>query len=132
MKALFHGHSYTGNPLCIAASLASLDLFEQEKTLIAIEKITTLQKDFIKEISSHPKVANARSIGTIAAFEFVADESGNNYFSSVRDKLYEFFISQKIILRPLGNTVYIMPPYCITEEQLKKIYKCIIDAFQKI
>ena len=123
-KTLFHGHSYTANPLACAAANASLDLLLDDKCLKDINRIAEMQAEFADTLKMSANTENVRNLGTILAFE-VATKAGNSYFSSIRDNLYEFFISEGILLRPLGNTLYIMPPYCITNEELKRVHRAI-------
>lgn len=126
-KMLFHGHSYTGNPLGCAAGLASLDVFEQEDTLSKIHTISQSHEAFAKRIKSNPAFRDIRQQGTILAMEFeVGEESG--YLSILRDQLYSFFIERHIMLRPLGNVLYILPPYCISEADLQLIYN-VVEEF---
>lgn len=129
MKTFFHGHSYTGNPLACAAAVASLKLLQTSKT--TIEYLVQLQTTFKNRLQSHPKVEHLRQQGTIVAFEV---KSGNtsNYFNDIRDVLYENFIKRGVLLRPLGNTVYILPPYVITEMQLQKVYEVIEEVLELI
>ena len=119
-----HGHSYTGNPLACAAANASLDLFEKEDVFHAIEHISELQAGFISEIQQHSKVRAARNYGTIAAVELEA-EGKSSYFNEEGKKAYQWLLKKGIILRPLGNVLVIIPPYCIEEEDLRFIYASI-------
>lgn len=118
----FHGHSYTANPLGCAAALASLDVFENENTLEKINFINQKHLHFGGQLKNHPVVRNCRVRGTILAFEA---GDGKSYLAGNRDKLYHSFLDQGILLRPLGNTIYIMPPYCITGEELQAVYNAI-------
>lgn len=131
MKALYHGHSFTANPLACAVANASLDLLEKESCITQIQQITALHRRFLLELQQHPGIKNTRQTGTIIAFDI---ETGNqtNYFNSFRDSIYNYFISKGILLRPLGNTVYIMPPYCIKEEELNKIYAAIFEFINSL
>jgi adenosylmethionine---8-amino-7-oxononanoate aminotransferase len=129
MHTFFHGHSYTANPLGCAAALASLDLFKNENTFEKINSIHQSHLCFASQIKNHPLVRNCRVLGTVIAFE-IGD--GNSYLADIRDKLYHSFLQQGILLRPLGNTVYIMPPYCITDEELQSVYNAIILTLNKI
>lgn len=124
-----HGHSYTGNPLASAAANASLDLFESENTFDKIERICQLQKTFISTIQQHKKIRNARCFGTIAAIELQTDGE-SNYFNSKGKEVYQFLLKKGIILRPLGNVLTIIPPYCIAEEDLNTIYEGIIEYLE--
>ncbi|TWI98121.1 adenosylmethionine-8-amino-7-oxononanoate aminotransferase [Mucilaginibacter frigoritolerans] len=131
LKTLFHGHSFTANPVACSAALASLDLFTDEQTAISIKRIEASHVQFAAKIKSHPKIKAIRQTGTIIAMEW---ETGNNtsYFSSLRDTLYNYFIDAGIILRPLGNIIYILPPYCITDAELAYIYSKIEQALNEI
>jgi adenosylmethionine-8-amino-7-oxononanoate aminotransferase len=120
-KTFFHGHSFTANPLACAASCASLTLFEQPKTWQQIDMIVNSHKVFSKKIKANEILKDVRQTGTILALEFKTDQS-TSYFNELRDKLYNFFLSKNILLRPLGNVLYILPPYCIKEEELLIIY----------
>lgn len=122
-KTFFHGHSYTANPIACAAALASLDLLQKEECLNNIDYIAESNTSFTKEISGHAKTRNARSLGTILAFEF--DSGKNEYLSTIKDKIIQLSLQEGVFLRPLGNTVYIMPPYCISPVQLEKVYATI-------
>ncbi|HEX7906392.1 MAG TPA: aminotransferase class III-fold pyridoxal phosphate-dependent enzyme, partial [Chitinophagaceae bacterium] len=122
-KTFFHGHSYTANPIACAAALASLDLLQKEECLNNIEYIAESNARFVKEISAHATIRNARSLGTILAFEF--DSGKNDYLSTIKDKIIQLSLQEGVFLRPLGNTVYIMPPYCISPVQLEKVYATI-------
>ncbi|HRN94275.1 MAG: adenosylmethionine--8-amino-7-oxononanoate transaminase [Chitinophagales bacterium] len=122
-KMLFHGHSYTGNPLACAAAVASLNIWEKENTLEKIKQIELLNKNFVEKISKHPKVKNARFKGTIMALEINSDKG--DYLSPIKEKVVPFYIENGVLLRPLGNTVYTLPPYCISEKDLNYIFEII-------
>jgi adenosylmethionine-8-amino-7-oxononanoate aminotransferase len=121
-----HGHSYTGNALACAAANASLDLFEKEDTNLNINRIVKQQSEFINSIKNHPKIRNARNFGTIAAIE-LDTEGESNYFNSKGNDAYKWFMDKGIIIRPLGNVLIMIPPYCIEEEDLNYIYKMIAE-----
>lgn len=127
-KMLFHGHSYTGNPLACAAALASLELWSMEHTLEKIAVIANLHLQFAARLQHNTRLSDVRTLGTILAFE-VKTETQSGYTNPVRDQLYQHFIDQGILLRPLGNTLYILPPYCITEADLQLVYKAIEHYF---
>jgi len=131
LKTLFHGHSYTANPVACSAALASMDLFMDDSTQKNIRRIEESHRQFAQKIKNHPKVRTIRQTGTIVALEW---ETGTNtsYFSSLRDRLYKYFLDAGIILRPLGNVLYILPPYCITDEQLSYIYGKIETALEEL
>jgi adenosylmethionine-8-amino-7-oxononanoate aminotransferase len=124
-KTFFHGHSYTANPLACAASLASLQLLCKEETTQQIKNIGQRHKHFSEINKGHQKWRDVRVTGTILAMNFlVTDQS---YFSGIRDKMYNYFIQHGILLRPLGNILYVMPPYCISDDELNYIYQHILE-----
>lgn len=123
-KTFFHGHSFTGHPLACAAACASMDLMEKSETWQQIEMIVDEHQKFAKKITTHPRFKNVRQQGTILAMEFNTDNS-TSYFNNFRDTLYNYFLDKNILLRPLGNVLYILPPYCITKENLNRIYNAI-------
>jgi adenosylmethionine---8-amino-7-oxononanoate aminotransferase len=122
-KTFFHGHSYTANPLACAAALASLELLQQEDCKENLQYINKSNHDFVQQLKQDPKILNARSLGTILAFEFHSDS--HEYLSKIKEDTIELSLKQGVFLRPLGNTVYIMPPYCITPVQLQKVYMAL-------
>ncbi|MBP8249897.1 MAG: adenosylmethionine--8-amino-7-oxononanoate transaminase, partial [Chitinophagales bacterium] len=130
MKALYHGHSYTANPLACTAANASLDIIEQAGFMDNVISITSIQSDFAERLKTFvtattKEVTNIRQHGTILAFDVVTPHQ-TGYFNELRDEMYRFFIGNGVLLRPLGNTVYIMPPYCINVEQMVKIHAVIL------
>ncbi len=130
-KTLFHGHSFTANPVACAAALASLDLFLQPETMENIDRICNRHQLFADKNNIHPKLKAVRQTGTILAMEWNV-EAGTSYFSNLRDQLYQFFLNKQIILRPLGNIIYFLTPYCITDAQLDQLYVAVEDALEKI
>jgi adenosylmethionine-8-amino-7-oxononanoate aminotransferase len=131
LKTLYHGHSFTANPVACAASLASLDILLKPETLENIKRIESKHREFAEKIKDHPKLKEIRQTGTILVMEW---ETGNDtsYLSGLRDKLYLYFLEQGIILRPLGNVLYILPPYVISNEDLEYIYRTILQALKDI
>ncbi len=126
-KSFFHGHSYTANPLSCAAAIASLELLLRRSTQQAIARIEMQHINFIQSVHEHPKIANIHSLGTILALEWKVNGTAG-YFNRIRTELYRFFLGEGILLRPLGNILYIMPPYCILSEDLDFIYDRIREA----
>jgi adenosylmethionine-8-amino-7-oxononanoate aminotransferase len=129
-KTFFHGHSYTANPVACSAGLASMDLLLQEDTQQNISRISSRHAAFATGIASLPHIKQVRQQGTILAIEFETD--GTSYFSNLRDTLYNYGLEQGVILRPLGNIIYLIPPYCITNEQLDQVYQTIQGMQQLI
>lgn len=130
LKTFFHGHSFTANPIACAAAIASIELLENPETIQNIQRIAQRQQDFVNRIGTHPAVRAARHLGTIAALEIAAFED-TSYFNEARHKLYPFFLERDILLRPLGNVLYILPPYIITDDELGRVYEAITDLLDQ-
>lgn len=125
-RALIHGHSFTANPLGCAAALASLQVFEDEQTLAKLPQIEAWHRQGLAQLAGHPAVQRVRVTGTIAAFDVVTTDAG--YTSAVGAKLKAFFHERGLLLRPLGNVVYLLPPYCVTQDELALAYQTIGEA----
>ncbi len=124
LKTFYHGHSFTANPLACSAALSSLDLFEKKKCINDIKRIIESNAKFMDILSLNNfkrRIKNIRQLGTIIAFE-VETEQEDAYLNNVSEVFTKFSLEKGVYLRSLGNTIYIMPPYCITGKQLKKVY----------
>ena len=130
-KALFHGHTFTANPTGCAAALASLELLQTPEMQNNITRVNQSHLAFQKRIENHPKVTTTRVLGVIFALE-IKTENQASYYGTLRNQLYDFFIENGIVLRPVGNIVYILPPYIISDEQLNKVYAVIENALDFI
>ena len=128
-KALFHGHTFTANPTGCAAALASIELLQTNEMQGNIQRINQLHLAFQFKIKAHPKVKTIRVLGVIFALEVITNGE-ESYYGTMRNKLYTFFIENGIILRPVGNIIYILPPYIITDNQLQKVYQTIENALE--
>jgi adenosylmethionine-8-amino-7-oxononanoate aminotransferase len=126
-KTFYHGHSYTANPLACAAANASLQLLVELDCQQRIKAIAEQHEAFAKMVQQHKLVKEVRQTGTILAIEFDTKE-GTSYFNSIRDTLYQFYLDNGVLLRPLGNVIYILPPYCITKKELSKVYATIVQS----
>jgi adenosylmethionine-8-amino-7-oxononanoate aminotransferase len=131
-RSFFHGHSYTGNPLACAAAVASLEIFETEDVFGRIDAIAAQHSQRLARIAGHPQVEETRQIGTIAAIELRTSGNDAGYFSSLKPRLYKFFLERNVLLRPLGNVIYLLPPYCIAREEMDYVYEVIEEALEKI
>lgn len=127
--ALYHGHSYTANPIACAAALASLELLLTDECTAARQMITQAHAEFASVIAKHPKIDHIRTCGTILAMTIRTD-SGSHYLSQERDRIYHYFLARGVLLRPIGNVLYLIPPYCISETQLRGIYEHIQNFLQ--
>jgi adenosylmethionine-8-amino-7-oxononanoate aminotransferase len=128
-KALFHGHTFTANPTGCAAALASISILQTEAIQNNIQEVNQSHLQFEQHIKKHPKVVATRVLGVILALEIKSDVK-ESYYGTMRNTLYNFFIENGVILRPVGNVVYILPPYVITKEQLEKVYQVIENALE--
>jgi adenosylmethionine-8-amino-7-oxononanoate aminotransferase len=124
LRTFLHGHSYTANPMACAAAVASLDLMERDDTQASILRIAERHMAFAKVASGLEGVRAVRHKGVILAIEYTSPQQ-TGYFNSLRDKLYDHFMGEGIVLRPLGNIIYILPPYCITDAELDMVYDAI-------
>lgn len=120
-NALLHGHSYTANPLACSSALASLDLLLEPFCYRQREMIAANHRRFCNRWQGHAKLVRCDSLGTILVLEYRTD-ADTSYFQPLARKLYSFFLKRGLLLRPLGNVLYILPPYCISEEELEFIY----------
>ena len=124
-KGFFHCHTYSANPIACSAALASIELLQSEEIQKNIAFITKSHQLFEERIKNHPKVKSTRSKGVILAIDL---ETNSERYGGLRDKLLAKFMSEGVFLRPLGNTIYIQPPYVITKEQLQKVYQVIEES----
>ena len=141
LKTFFHGHSYTANPLACTAALASLYLLQHEECTRNIQRITQQNEIFIKDLANYHllntdsgstlPIKNLRQLGTIVAFE-VETNGNDDYLNNISGKITEKALSKGVFIRPLGNTVYLLPPYCISDIQLQKVYTVIVEILKEI
>lgn len=131
MKTFFHGHSFTANPLACAAANASFDLLMAPETRQHMTRINSQHQQFADRLEGHSHVQNLRVFGTILAFE-LASFGDTSYVNEARHKLYPYFLERDILLRPLGNVIYLIPPYIIDNEQLGYIYDTIFQFLEEL
>ncbi|MGE5197598.1 MAG: adenosylmethionine--8-amino-7-oxononanoate transaminase [Deltaproteobacteria bacterium] len=123
-KTFYHGHTYTANPLCCAAALASLEIFDDEMTLEKAQKIMPLFSDSLKKFSKLPLVGDIRSLGLIGAMELVKDKKTKKTFNlkeRIGLEIYKRGLKNKLVLRPLGNIIYLFLPLCLKKGELEEI-----------
>ena len=130
-RTFFHGHSYTANPLACAAANASFDLLTKPQCIDNIKRITRSHEHFKNGIQGHTAIREVRTLGTILAIELKTGEE-SSYVNNLRSRIYDFFLGRDILLRPLGNVLYILPPYIITDDQLNEVYEAIADFLNKL
>lgn len=123
-KMFFHSSSYTANPIACAAALANLAIWREEPVLERIERLVLRQTELSDPLRG--KVSNLRQIGTIVAMEL--EDRAGSYMSDLGPRLMAFFRDRDVLLRPLGNTVYVMPPYCISDDDLARVYDVVAQA----
>jgi len=126
MHTFYHGHSYTGNALACAAATASLQIFADEPVFERIASIAKIHAERLGQLRKFAVVGDTRQIGTIGAIELRTDDAG--YLSAMRPKLYRFFLDRGVLLRPLGNVVYVLPPYVISPDELHRVWDVIGEA----
>lgn len=129
-KALLHGHSFCGNPIACSAGIGSIDLLVTEECDLQRNRIEASHRRFVDEWGGAEKIRHADVIGTVLSLEYATEES-NGYFNSARDRLCAHFRERNILMRPFGNSIHLVPPYCITEDELKKVYEAIVDTLKE-
>lgn len=125
-KTFFHSSSYTANPIACAAALANLEVWEREPVRERIAALAQAQAERLGAFAHDPRFRNVRRLGTIAALDL--DVGDHGYLAGIGPKLYETFLQRDVLLRPLGNTIYVMPPYCTAPEELDLAYDAIRAA----
>ncbi len=125
-RTFFHSSSYTGNPVACAAAVANLDVWDTEPVADRIAAIAEMHDHRLEAIRALDGVENVRRTGTIAALDIRAGAAG--YLSELGPRLLTYFRERHLLLRPLGNTVYILPPYCVTEADMDALYAAITDG----
>ena len=128
-RMFFHSSSYTANPIACAAANANLAIWREEPVRARIAALAARQETRLSALAAHDAVHKARQIGTIAAIDIGA---GAGYLSDLAPRLLAFFRERDVLLRPLGNTVYVMPPYCISDEDLDRVYHAIEAALEQV
>lgn len=131
-KTLFHGHSFTANPLACAAALASLDLLLSEEIQANIQRITNQHQAFAEHLRTFPAATNIRQRGTILAVDLQTADGARSYFSNIRDYAYNFLLDRGVLMRPLGNVLYLLPPYCTTNKQLAYAYAQVEELVREL
>ncbi|MBO6527718.1 adenosylmethionine--8-amino-7-oxononanoate transaminase [Erythrobacter sp.] len=128
-RMFFHSSSYTANPIACAAANANLAIWREEPVAERIAALAARQAERLAELARHPAVRQPRQMGTIAAFD-VGEADG--YLSDLAPRMLAMFCERDVLLRPLGNTVYVMPPYCITAAQLDRVYAVIGEVLDAV
>jgi adenosylmethionine-8-amino-7-oxononanoate aminotransferase len=125
-KTFFHSSSYSGNAIACAAALANLEVWEREPVADRIAEISAHHMRRLERLRRAPQVREVRQTGTIAAIELRVADAG--YLAALGPKLNAFYLSRDVLLRSLGNVVYVMPPYCIAGNKLDRIYDVIEES----
>ncbi len=130
-RAFLHSHSFTGNPLACRAALATLEALEMDDTLNKNRILQSAMANALAPIAEHPNIADVRQTGMIIAVELVADKASRSAFDWRERRglrVYQHGLTRGALLRPLGNVVYLMPPYCITEEEIQHLAQVITEG----
>jgi adenosylmethionine-8-amino-7-oxononanoate aminotransferase len=133
-KAFLHSHSYTGNPLACRVALETLAIFRDEPVLERNRKLAAHLAQRLAPLRDHPHVADVRQTGMIAAVELVADKATRRPFDSKERRgmrVYLHGLQQGVLLRPLGNVVYFMPPYVVTEQEIDLLVDTAIAGIER-
>jgi adenosylmethionine-8-amino-7-oxononanoate aminotransferase len=130
LRTFFHSTSYTGNAIACAAAVANLEVWEREPVTARIATIASYHTEALNRFRARAAVKDARRCGTIAAIELAVPDGG--YFAELGPKLNRFYLERNVLLRSLGNVVYVLPPYCTMKAQLDRIYEAIDDSLALI
>lgn len=131
LRGFLHSHSYTGNALAARAALASLAIFRHDNVISRNRELASVMNAELNALASHPHIANARQTGMIAALDMVQDKSGNTPFDWRERRglrVFQEALKRGVLLRPIGNTVYFMPPYVITPEEIRQMMTAAAEA----
>ncbi|ATA87712.1 adenosylmethionine--8-amino-7-oxononanoate transaminase [Capnocytophaga gingivalis] len=126
-KALFHGHTFMANPTGCAIALESLKILAEEEMQDNLKRIHAKHVAFAAKMDKHPKVARTRTLGVIFAMDLKVPDTGE-YYGTIRNELYRFYIDHGVILRPVYHTIYILPPYIMTDKQLDRVYEVVEES----
>ncbi|GLH81027.1 adenosylmethionine--8-amino-7-oxononanoate aminotransferase BioA [Bradyrhizobium sp. SSBR45G] len=129
-RTFFHSSSYTANPIACAAACANLELWRQPETRARLASVAESQERSLARFRYDERFSDLRRCGTITALDLHADEPG--YLAEIGPKLQAFFRASDVLLRPLGHTIYVMPPYCVTPDDLDAIYAVIDEAVDHV
>ena len=125
-RTFFHSSSFTANPIACAAALAKSKIWEMEPVRERIATLAAMQARYLDRFRDDPRFENVRRTGTITAMDLKTADAG--YLAGVGPRLQEFFRRANVLLRPLGNTIYVLPPYCVTSEDLAAVYDAISEV----
>lgn len=125
-RTFFHSSSYTGNAIACAAAVANLEIWDSEPVMARIDSIARHHSAALKQLAGRRQVAEARQTGTIAAVELKTGDSG--YLAQLGPKLNAFYLERDVLLRSLGNVIYVLPPYCTSAAELDRIYGVIDES----
>jgi adenosylmethionine-8-amino-7-oxononanoate aminotransferase len=125
-KTFFHSSSYTANPIACAAACANLAIWRDEPVDRRIGALAAMQEERLAPFRRDPRFATVRRLGTVAALDLTVSDPG--YLADAGPRLAAHFLARNVLLRPLGNTIYVLPPYCITASELDMIYDAIKDC----
>jgi adenosylmethionine-8-amino-7-oxononanoate aminotransferase len=130
-KTFFHGHSYTANPIVCAAANASFELLMKPECQADIQRIAAQHVLFISEIQHTKHVKAAKSLGTILSIELETNTK-SGYDNELRKMIYPYFLSRDVLMRPLGNVLYVLPPYVIKNKELRRVYDTIKEFLKAL
>lgn len=125
-RTFFHSSSYTANPIACAAALANVAIWRDEPVVERVTALSKMQADKIARFRNDPRFENVRTAGTIAALDLRVGKTG--YLAEVGPKLRAFFLERGLLVRPLGNVLYVLPPYCVTSDELDRLYDAVDEA----
>lgn len=125
-RTFFHSSSYTANPIACAAAVANIEIWENEPVPARVDQLVAMQAKRLEHLHGDDRFTSVRQCGTIAAVDLNCEDQG--YLAGIGPRLYEFFLERDVLLRPLGSTIYVLPPYCVTASDLDRVFDAISQA----
>jgi adenosylmethionine-8-amino-7-oxononanoate aminotransferase len=129
-KTFFHSSSYTANPIACAAAVANLEIWANEPVQARMDRLSALQEKALRRFANDRRFMNVRQTGTIAALDMAVGSEG--YLADIGPHLRSFFRDRHLLIRPLGNVIYLMPPYCVSEAEIDRLYDAIDEAADEL
>lgn len=125
-RTFFHSSSYTANPIACAAALANVGIWDEEPVAERVAALSRMQAEKVARFTGDPRFEDVRTTGTIAALDLRVGSAG--YLAEIGPRLRAFFLGRGLLVRPLGNVIYVLPPYCVTSDELDRLYAAIDEA----
>jgi adenosylmethionine-8-amino-7-oxononanoate aminotransferase len=125
-RTFYHSSSYTANPIACAAAVANIEIWESEPVGARVAQLAAMQSERLELLRGDDRFTSVRQCGTIAAVDLRCEDPG--YLAGIGPRLQGFFLERNVLLRPLGSTIYVLPPYCVSAADLDVVFDVISEA----